>query len=317
MPADREPTRDGAESRGLAYRAEVTWSLGGYLAVYLIGHLLVLRLVDGRAWLHLLPAGRQAEYLAQATGTDQLGHVALLSVPLLLIGTVLCYLREQDPLRGLGLGSRLGGLPLALAAGLGGAAGYLLLLGAVVLLGGHEPLQLLLGFELAFLRQWLQWRELGWLAVAVLPAAIFSYATARLLLPFGHLVPLLREGVQPAIAALVAATLFAVPYLLTPAITPLAMLNLVLLGLVLERLRVRTGSLWPGLFAFGGWVLCAELCGLPHQGMLQPAPDGFAAIPALLSGGAFGPEGGLLATLQFSVWLALLIGRERRPSQPD
>jgi len=312
MSADREPTRDGAEGRGLGYVTEVTVSVCSYLAVYLIGFFLLRHLVDSRDWLQLLPAARRSAYLTQAVGADLLGHVAVLSVPLLMVGTVLCYLREQDPLRGLGLTGRLRDIVLAFAAGLAGIGLYLLLLLVIAALGGEQPGRLLLAIGLAALRQCRQWAELGWLASAAFPAAGFSYATARLLLPFGHLNPLLRERLHPAAAAAVCAGLFVAPCLLTPAITPLAVLNLTLMGLVLERLRVRTGSLWPALTGFGAWILLAELCSLPYQGAMLAMPPGYTTIPAVLSGGAFGPEGGLPATLMLAVCLLLLIGRPRR-----
>lgn len=312
MPAEREPTRDGAEFRGLALRAEVLISVGGYLAAFLIAHLLVRHWIGRSAWLHLLPAGRREIYIGQAAGMDLLTMVAVLSVPSLLIGTVLSHRRQLDPLEGLGLGSRLSDAVFGIAAGLAGSGGYVLLLAIVAALSGDAPGLLLLGFETSFIRQWLQWRELGWLATAIFPAAVFSYATARLLLPFGHLLPLLRRRLHPALAAAAVVALYAAPYLLTPAISPLAMLNIVLMGLVLERLRVRTGSLWTGLLGFAAWVLCAELCGLPYQGMLQPLPPGYESIPELLSGGAFGPEGGLAATFLLACCLAALVGRGHR-----
>ena len=317
MPADRDPSRDGGADRGLAYGTEVAVSLCGYFLVYLIAHLLFRRMAYASPWLHWLPPARQAEYLAQAAGNDLLGHVALLSVPLLLIGSVLCYLRERDPLRGLGLAGSTGCLPLSFVAVFAGVFGYLTLLLGVIELGGGDLAQQLLALAVGFRRHLQPWIDLGWLSALVLPAAVFSYGMARTLLPFGHLLPLLRERFQPGVAGLLAIGLFVLPYAFAPAMTPLALLNVVLLGLILERLRVRTQGLWPPLLAFCGWVLCAELGPLPHQGMLANGPTPFDTFAPLLSGGSYGPEGGVVATLLFSAILVPLIGRGKRAAEPD
>ncbi|MBI2298803.1 MAG: hypothetical protein HYU66_07620, partial [Armatimonadetes bacterium] len=146
-------------------------------------------------------------------------------------------------------------------------------------------------------------------------AVVVLYALARLVISHGHVHSILREHCHPAAAACVTALVFAAGYLISPFVTPLALLNLVLAGLVLERLRVWSGSLWHPYGLLTGWVWLGLVAGQPLQGMpLVNRMWVFRALPAAVSGGVYGFEGGLVVTVMLSAGLlALLRARPRVP----
>jgi uncharacterized protein len=99
--------------------------------------------------------------------------------------------------------------------------------------------------------------------------------------------------------------------------------NLALFGLFLSLLALRTGSIWASCGWHIAWnwsinnVWGMRLSGLDPDGgsAMVWAPNG----PVLFTGGAYGPEGGLLATavlLGGTVWVALWpgLGRSSRAS---
>lgn len=91
---------------------------------------------------------------------------------------------------------------------------------------------------------------------------------------------------------------FALVHAGNPGVTPLALANIGLAGVLLGALFFAPGGLWAAFAAHLGWngalaALDAPVSGLPFA---IPLLDYHAGQPALLSGGGFGPEGGLLAT---------------------
>jgi hypothetical protein len=87
-------------------------------------------------------------------------------------------------------------------------------------------------------------------------------------------------------------------------------LNIGLAGAFLGALYIRTGSLWLASGAHLGWNwVHGFLLDLPVSGLdvaEQPFLVSRVSGPTLLSGGAFGPEGSLLATgvlLGATVWV--------------
>ncbi len=104
-------------------------------------------------------------------------------------------------------------------------------------------------------------------------------------------------GRAPAVL-LVGGVAFALVHASNPGATPLALVNIGLAGVLLGTLFFAPGGLWAAFAAHLGWngalaALDAPVSGLPFA---IPLLDYHAGRPALLSGGGFGPEGGLLAT---------------------
>ena len=95
-----------------------------------------------------------------------------------------------------------------------------------------------------------------------------------------------------------AGVIFALFHGLNPGITPLGLGNIALAGIFLGVAFYAPGGLWTAFGAHLGWnatlaALDAPVSGLPFS---IPLIDYRAGDPVWLSGGHFGPEGGLLAT---------------------
>jgi len=203
----------------------------------------------------------------------------------------------------------------------------------------HIVAGLLLGtalMGLIFLAEW----AFGWLSVegfswqvqssASLLAGLFAYlfifvavALYEELAFRGYILQNLRAD-WGVIAALVASSLlFGVFHGLNPNVTWLALLNIFLAGLLLAACYLVTRSLWlPMAFHFSwnfvqGPVLSFPLSGLNTTGLLVTSIEG----NPLLTGGAFGPEGGLLGTMALCLGLGVLLlwrwAAHREVSSPE
>jgi membrane protease YdiL (CAAX protease family) len=108
---------------------------------------------------------------------------------------------------------------------------------------------------------------------------------------------------------LVAGLVFALFHGLNPGITPLGMGNIALAGIFLGLAFYAPGGLWTAFGAHLGWnatlaALDAPVSGLPFS---IPYIDYRAGDPIWLSGGRFGPEGGLLATAALTAVLLVTV----------
>lgn len=108
---------------------------------------------------------------------------------------------------------------------------------------------------------------------------------------------------------LVSAVTFALFHWLNPNVTPLAIGNIALAGLFLGVAFYAPGGLWTAFGAHLGWnatlaALDAPVSGLPFR---IPLLDYHAGEPSWLSGGQFGPEGGLVATLALALAIAVAV----------
>lgn len=122
----------------------------------------------------------------------------------------------------------------------------------------------------------------------------------------GWYLPVLGARYKPLIAVVVSTVLFALFHLPSQ---PVAIVNLLLFGLFLALYSLREGSIWGvcGWHTAWNWSM-ANVFGLEFSGQ---APFGGTIInlqatgSPFLSGGGYGPEGSLAATLIFS---AVVIG---------
>ena len=125
----------------------------------------------------------------------------------------------------------------------------------------------------------------------------------------------LRFGPVPAVVATSVA--FGLMHGANPGVTPLALVNLTLAGVLLGVAYWRSGSLWfvTGLHFGWNWVMAAS--GLPVSGLDVSISGLEAAVtgPNLWTGGAFGPEGALMITFVTAlgtVWLWRVAGSRSR-----
>jgi len=169
---------------------------------------------------------------------------------------------------------------------------------------GATPLLLILGIGWAS-----GWLSVGWsdrtpLAMAGQSAAailLFALAACGEELVFrGYLQANFSEGMSFVPSLLLASALFGLFHGLNPNANWLALLNIALAGLSMGYGKFVTGSLWLPIAYHWAWnTVQGPLLGLPVSGL------GFAGLlgvvdrgrAPLFTGGAFGPEGGLLATL--------------------
>ncbi len=105
-------------------------------------------------------------------------------------------------------------------------------------------------------------------------------------------------GRTPALV-LVAAGVFSLLHGLNPNITALGFLNIALAGLLLGVVFYTPGGIWAAWGAHLGWNAALAALDAPVSGMPFKIPllDYHAGDPTWLSGGRFGPEGGVLATV--------------------
>lgn len=141
-------------------------------------------------------------------------------------------------------------------------------------------------------------------ALAVLaPAAAAEEAVFR-----GYPFQVLVEAIGPAAATIVLSAAFALAHAGNPNANAFALANIFLAGVLLSVAYLRTRSLWFATAVHLGWNwTMASLLDLPVSGLemlntplYEPAVSG----PDWITGGAFGPEGGLIGLVGFGLALA-------------
>jgi uncharacterized protein len=113
-----------------------------------------------------------------------------------------------------------------------------------------------------------------------------------------------------ATAVVAMAIVFGVAHLVNPDISGLAVGNIALAGVLLGTAFYLPGGIWTAIGAHIGWNLTLAALAAPVSGLPLPVAgiDYQPGGPAWLSGGGFGPEGGLLATATLGA-ATLLAGR--------
>jgi membrane protease YdiL (CAAX protease family) len=117
-------------------------------------------------------------------------------------------------------------------------------------------------------------------------------------------------------AVLILSVLFALAHLTNPNVTSTGIGNIALAGIFLSLAFFSPGGMWTAFGAHLGWnatlaALAAPVSGLPFD---IPYVDYRTGGPAWLTGGAFGPEGGLLATVTLTAAVALVARWNRKDS---
>jgi membrane protease YdiL (CAAX protease family) len=113
-------------------------------------------------------------------------------------------------------------------------------------------------------------------------------------------------GRTPAILLL--SILFALAHVRNPDVSAAALGNIALAGIFLSLAFYTPGGMWTAVGAHLGWnatlaALAAPVSGLPFD---SPYIDYHRGGPGWLTGGAFGPEGGLLATVVLGATVVLV-----------
>ena len=236
----------------------------------------------------------------------QWGGLAVMTLAALLAGWIVLSRVDRRPFGALGFAAtRRGfvemGVGLLIGAALICAAVVLLLLtGSAAFAPDAGTLPGYAGF-------------LGWTFLFFGLAAAFEEVVFRGY-PFQALVEWI--GVWPAIV--VASAIFALLHGQNPSVTPLALINIFVAGVLLSVAYLRTRSLWfaTGVHLGWNWTM-ASLLDFPVSGLGFDTPlySGVAAGPAWWTGGDFGPEAGLAGSLLLVLAIAWLMTTPR--VQPD
>jgi membrane protease YdiL (CAAX protease family) len=191
--------------------------------------------------------------------------------------------------KGFGVGLGIGGAAATLAMVIGAPAGH----GGWALDGGTFV-------------EWL--KAVGGLALILLPAAFSEELLFRgvgyvaLSKEFGRLGP-----------AIILSVLFGAAHLGNPNVTPLAVANVALAGVFLSAAFWLPGGIWAATGVHLGWNITLAALGAPVSGLAFTLPmlDYFMGAPQWLTGGSFGPEGGIIATAIVGTAAVLLFRRTK------
>jgi uncharacterized protein len=222
--------------------------------------------------------------------TSELGWISpvLMLLSVYTASVIMIRLFEKRPIHSLGLPAHKR-LPLEVVQG--------------VVLGG---MMISLVFLLQYFAGWVQleWRGLNVQAVTtVLLSSFVLFLVAGLteeLLFRGYPFQILVESIKPFYAVLIMSVLFMVAHSGNPNIPVLGFLNIFLAGIWLAVGYLKTRTLWfpAGLHIswnfFQNTVYSYPVSGFPLEERTLFILN--LSGPEILTGGAFGPEGGLLAT---------------------
>ncbi len=286
-------------------RLHPVWRAAIYLALYLSG-VIALSALGAAAWvvLQLLRGADVNALAAQATSATEslpvlLGSAALSLAWALAVAAVCLRWLDRAPFVSLGFqrarvvvesGIGLGVGALSVAA----VFGVFLALGWVRVDGVIRP---------------------GAGAAALLGLGLILAAAGEEVVFRGYLLRTLLEWRGWPLAVGVSSLLFGLAHLGNPHITALALVNIALAGAAFALALKLTGRLWLPIAYHFAWnftlgpVLGLSVSGLVFPALLRSALTG----PALWTGGAFGPEGGLVVTLILLTTLGGLAARARRP----
>ncbi len=130
--------------------------------------------------------------------------------------------------------------------------------------------------------------------VVLAPAALSEELLFR-----GVPLVVLARAVGRAPAVVLTAIAFGIAHTLNPEVTPQGVANVALAGLFLGAAFYCPGGLWTAFAAHLGWNVTLAVSGAAVSGVPFDIPvvDYNPGGPGWLTGGGFGPEGGLLATI--------------------
>lgn len=126
----------------------------------------------------------------------------------------------------------------------------------------------------------------------------------------GYILQGLAQRWMMALAVAVSSVLFGLVHLVDPNVQALAIVNISVAGVFFAVAYLVTGSLWLPAGIHIGWNLTElHVLGFAGSGFSEPSLlQSEVGGPQWLTGGAFGPEGGILALAAWLLGIALLLG---------
>ncbi len=185
-------------------------------------------------------------------------------------------------------------LHLALGIGLGGGVAALLLLAPLLAGTGHLMPR--------------PHSEFTWPTLLFYLVTLFFAAAGEEMIFRGYAFQFLIEKIGPFGCVLPVGVIFGLVHTSNPSATPLSVLNTVLWGVLLGYAFLRSRDLWLPIGMHFGWNAVLPLFGVNLSGLTIEVTRYFYKwdLTPLWSGGAYGPEGGLLTTI-FAVVLFFVL----------
>lgn len=156
----------------------------------------------------------------------------------------------------------------------------------------------------------------GWIGAAIrVTLVLASSALAEELICRGYLLTVVRDVVGVRWAVVLTSAMFGLLHLGNPGATAESVMLVTLAGIFLASVRVIVDSLYAAWMAHLAWnwvmavPLHAAVSGVRFE---SPEYQAVTGAPAWVSGGAWGPEGGLVAALGMVGGMAYLYTRHRR-----
>lgn len=155
--------------------------------------------------------------------------------------------------------------------------------------------------------------------ILVLFVVVFIQSSAEELLCRGVLYQRLRKGYKhPAVAIIGNAVLFSALHLGNPGVTPLALLNIVVVGIMFSLMVYYFDSIWCAMAAHAMWNFNQNIIfGLPNSGAVSPVSilklDATTAVDSFAYNVGFGVEGTILACIVLTIGSLLIwwIGKQK------
>jgi CAAX protease family protein len=154
---------------------------------------------------------------------------------------------------------------------------------------------------------------MGATAIGIRFLSLLSYfvqGPAEEVLFRGWLLPAIGVRYRPLIGVLMSSLIFSLAHAQSRGITSLGFLNLFLFGVFASAYALAEGGLWGvgAWHAMWNWtegdLLGFPSLGTPRAGLLSSIrADG----PNIMTGGAFGPEGGLASTVVFLIAIGIIV----------
>lgn len=207
---------------------------------------------------------------------------------------------QRTPLKSMGLVRRATALQ---EFGLGTALGWGGMVACVL------PMALLGGITLTFWTGPRQFGQLFFDLAVLLTGALVEEVAFR-----GYAFQRLIEALGPSMATLVMSALFGLMHLRNPDADMASTLTTVLAGWLLSLAYLRTRALWlPWGIHFAWNASMGLLFGLPVSGLREFSPviSANAHGPIWLTGGAYGPEGGLVSAIVILISMGVLMRTTR------
>jgi len=187
--------------------------------------------------------------------------------------------------------------------GLGGGAAAAILIAPLLLQQGHLMLR--------------PHSEFTWPTLIFYLITIFFAAAGEEMIFRGYAFQIMVEKMGPFAAVLPVGVIFGLVHTSNPNASLLGILNTILWGVLLGFAFLRSHDLWLPIGMHFGWNAILPLFGVNLSGLTIEVTRYFYKwdLPPLWSGGAYGPEGGLLTTAAGYMLFYLLFRARIRPQQ--